>query len=94
MASPNAHLGASPQPHARSDVTCLHCRSKSTKYENFHDISLDLRSDEPGSAAPASLQACLRSFTRAEKLTFSERCWCTHCKALQDSAKQLSIHRL
>ena len=80
----------------RSDVTCLHCRSRSTKYEDFHDISLDLKAvdEQPPGAAPPTLHSCLRSFTRAERLTFSERCWCTKCRALQDSAKQLSIHRL
>lgn len=81
----------------RSDVTCLHCRSKSTKYEEFQDISLDL-SRLPGSAEDesedTSLKACLQSFTRQERLSSNERCWCSHCASYQDSMKQLSIQRL
>ena len=83
----------------RSDVTCLSCQSTSTKYEDFQDISLDLSrtpSTEEDGSSPllGSLAACLRSFTRAERLLSAERCWCTHCGKLQDSAKQLSIYRL
>ena len=101
----------------RSDVTCLQCHGKSTKYEDFQDISLDLSrlsgaggaTDDDGSGCGGasgpptpgggygyhtSLAACLRSFTRAERLSFNERCWCSKCGALQDSAKQLSVHRL
>jgi ubiquitin carboxyl-terminal hydrolase 22/27/51 len=82
----------------RSDVTCLKCSSKSTKYEDFQDISLDLSRASAGSDDPApyhsTLAGCLRSFTRSERLSFSERCWCSKCGALEDSAKQLSFHRL
>ena len=88
----------------RSDVTCLTCRGKSTKFEEFHDVSLDLTlgSNAPidpsdvsdGGAYHGSLAACLRSFTRAERLSSAERCWCDKCSSLQESAKQLSFHRL
>ena len=132
----------------RSEVTCLKCRGKSTKYEEFHDVSIDLSRGGPatgpaggngaaaagGAGAPVgavgapvgaeangggtdgaaaadaaaaeggdandatayhgSLAAGLRAFTRAERLGYSERCWCAGCGSLQDSAKQLSFHRL
>lgn len=88
----------------RSDVTCLACGSKSTKYETFHDVSLDLSRTAGGTPAAdgvaggaqyhASLPACLRSFTRDERMGATERCWCAKCNALQESAKQLSMHRL
>ena len=88
----------------RSDVTCLTCHSKSTKFEEFHDVSLDLTLGVPSAVDPlnssgggayhGSLAACLRSFTRAERLSSAERCWCDKCSSLQESAKQLSFHRL
>jgi ubiquitin carboxyl-terminal hydrolase 22/27/51 len=112
----------------RSDVTCLKCRNKSTKLEEFHDVSIDLSKRTPTASQPAtpaaggppagggfgggavptnggeaeeeamsyheSLAACLHAFTKSERLSFSERCWCNHCGALQESAKQLSFHRL
>lgn len=105
----------------RSDVTCLRCRSKSTKYEDFHDVSIDLAKrsggnnstpatpgggfgngaagegggdDDESAAYHGSLAACLRAFTKSERLGLQERCWCNHCDSLQDSAKQLSFHRL
>jgi|LauGreDrversion4_1035100.scaffolds.fasta_scaffold60784_1 ubiquitin carboxyl-terminal hydrolase 22/27/51 len=83
----------------RSDVACLKCHGKSTKYEEFQDISLDLSrlaAEEGGGATGyhTTLAGCLRSFTRAERLSSAERCWCPSCGALQDSTKQLSVHRL
>lgn len=125
----------------RSEVTCLRCRGKSTKFEEFHDVSIDLSkrdhhgsngavgggnadgnggssgpvdaigashgtadnnngnshhngADDDGDAYHDSLAACLRAFTRAERLGTTERCWCARCGSLQDSAKQLSFHRL
>lgn len=90
----------------RSDVTCLACKGKSTKFEEFHDVSLDLTAEQGdggggvqhqgggGSAYHDSLTACLRAFTRPERMSFAERCWCARCGGLQESAKQLSFHRL
>lgn len=108
----------------RSEVTCLQCKKKSTKFEEFNDVSIDLSrapsipagamgggaSGAAGAPAPGdcvasgagesvdayhpSLAACLRAFTRAERLGSTERCWCASCNSLQDSAKQLSFHRL
>ena len=87
----------------RSDVTCLKCGSSSTKYEEFQDISLELTHlsgfaedmATPDSASqPVTLAACLQSYTRAERLASAERCWCTKCGELQESKKQMSIHRL
>ena len=101
-ASGSADLQKIFQGAMRSDVICSRCGGKSTKYEDFSDISVDLSSEPPSaeSAGPATrhgkptLDGCLRSFTRAEQLGSAERCWCAKCGALQDSAKQLSIHRL
>jgi ubiquitin carboxyl-terminal hydrolase 22/27/51 len=86
----------------RSDVTCLRCSHKSTKFEEFHDVSLDLCCGAAGAPAEGgangtyhdSLAACLHSFTKTEQLSFSERCFCAHCGDLQNSSKQLSFHRL
>ena len=85
----------------RSDVTCLQCKRKSTKFDEFHDVSIDLSrivggggADDADDSYHSSLAACLKAFTRSERLGFSERCWCTNCNSLQDSAKQLSFHRL
>jgi len=89
----------------RSEVTCLRCRGKSTKFEEFHDVSLDLTRCPGGDSEASSagegdlpyygtLDACLHSFTRSERLSSAERCLCTRCGDLQDSAKQLSFHRL
>ena len=86
----------------RSDVICSRCGGRSTKYEDFTDVSVDLSLDvqqpvdesSTASGCHSTLDACLRSFTRAEQLGAAERCWCAKCGGLQDSAKQLSIHRL
>lgn len=93
----------------RSDVVCLKCGGKSNKFDAFQDVSLDLSrsaalagGEADGSAAAsaaeagfhASLDACLRSFTRSERMAQAERCWCTACGGLQESSKQLSVHRL
>ena len=87
----------------RSDVTCLTCQRKSTKFEDFHDVSLDLTKNDAGGGGAGdgggggyhdSLAACLRAFTRPERMSSAERCWCSACGQLQESAKQLSFHRL
>ena len=61
---------------------------------------------DPGDAAPgagsapgasvyqSNLASCLRSFTRSERMSTTERCWCDKCGKHQDSSKQLSFHRL
>jgi ubiquitin carboxyl-terminal hydrolase 22/27/51 len=80
----------------RSQVKCARCGHTSTKLEDFHDVSLDISrmaGDGAGEAViPDSLDACLRSFTREERL--GEQNWCARCGALQDATKQLSFQRL
>ena len=79
----------------RSEVRCARCGHTSTKLEDFHDVSLDLSrmgGDGGDAGAPDSLDACLRSFTREERL--GEQNWCARCGALQDATKQLSFQRL
>ena len=84
----------------RSQVKCARCGHTSTKLEDFHDVSLDISrvgcdstATLPGEAAsPDSLDGCLRSFTREERL--GEPSWCAACGALQDATKQLSFQRL
>lgn len=80
----------------RSEVRCYSCGNVSSKLEDFNDVSLDLlrSSAGGGTVKHKSLDACLKSFTRSERLCSAERCWCTRCNALQDSAKQLSFYHL
>ena len=78
----------------RSEVRCARCGHTSTKLEDLHDVSLDLSrmgGDGGEAGAPDSLDACLRSFTREERL--GEQNWCARCGALQDATKQLSFQR-
>ena len=76
----------------RSQVKCARCGHTSTKLEDFHDVSLDIDGRGADVATPDSLDACLRSFTREERL--GEQNWCAGCGALQDATKQLSFQRL
>jgi ubiquitin carboxyl-terminal hydrolase 22/27/51 len=55
----------------RSQVKCARCGHTSTKLEDFHDVSLDIARGGGGGADVTtldSLPACLRSFTREERL--------------------------
>ena len=104
-ASSSADLQAIFNGTMRSDVICAKCGGRSTKFEDFTDISLDLPSStttttEGGAVSSSvvadgcSVEGCLRSFTRVEQLGSNEQCFCATCGGLQDSAKQLSIHKL
>ncbi|KAL1523305.1 hypothetical protein AB1Y20_018251 [Prymnesium parvum] len=100
VASSSSDLQAVFHGSMRSDVICARCGGRSTTMEDFTDISLDLplstTASSEGScvAKDCSLEQCLHSFTRVEQLGADERCTCTSCGGLQDSAKQLSIHKL
>jgi len=76
----------------RSDVTCAACGGLSSTGDPFVDISLEVPGPGPGGEG-ASLHACLRRFTRAERLGPAERIHCRRCGGPQIGAKQLSLAR-
>ena len=83
-----SHFARAPSPTVPIDGS-----STSTTFEEFCDISLDISAAAAGGALEG-LASCLRSFTQQEQMSRGERCWCASCASLQDSSKQLSIHRL
>uniref|UniRef100_A0A8C8SXP0 Ubiquitin carboxyl-terminal hydrolase 8 n=1 Tax=Pelusios castaneus TaxID=367368 RepID=A0A8C8SXP0_9SAUR len=77
------------QGQFKSTVQCLTCHRKSRTFEAFMYLSLPL-----ASTSKCTLQECLRSFSREEKLTDSNRFYCSHCKTQRDSLKKLEIWKL
>jgi ubiquitin carboxyl-terminal hydrolase 22/27/51 len=90
----------------RSDVTCGVCNYCSVTADPFLDISLEVPHPEPLSQSgggggggesgggSVSLHACLRRYTRAERLGASERIQCARCGGPELGSKQMSLLRL
>lgn len=77
------------QGQFKSTVECLSCRKKSRTFEAFMYLSLPLPSTNK-----CTLQDCLRSFSKEEKLTDNNRFDCSHCKTRRDSLKKIEIWKL
>jgi len=77
----------------RSDVVCAGCGGVSTSLDPFVDVSLELPAAAAGAAPPPlTLAACLRRFTRPERLGGGARVLaCGSCGVLQAGTKQLSF---
>ena len=69
-------------PAARSarQVVCSSCSSVSSSYESFVDLPLELK------RAP-SVDAALRQFTLAEKLTGENKYRCPQCRSLVEAIR-------
>ncbi|KAG8575576.1 hypothetical protein GDO81_009604 [Engystomops pustulosus] len=77
------------QGQFKSTVQCLTCHKKSRTFEAFMYLSLPLPS-----SSKCSLQECLKSFSKEEKLTDNNRFFCSNCKTRRDSLKKIEIWKL
>ncbi|KAG8440543.1 hypothetical protein GDO86_006330 [Hymenochirus boettgeri] len=77
------------QGQFKSTVQCLTCHKKSRTFEAFMNLSLSLPS-----TSKCSLQDCLKSFSKEEKLTDNNRFYCSNCKTRRDSLKKMEIWKL
>ncbi|XP_063782063.1 ubiquitin carboxyl-terminal hydrolase 8 isoform X2 [Pseudophryne corroboree] len=77
------------QGQFKSTVQCLTCHKKSRTFEAFMYLSLPLPS-----SSKCSLQDCLKSFSKEEKLTDNNRFYCSNCKSRRDSMKKIEIWKL
>ncbi|KAM9312638.1 ubiquitin carboxyl-terminal hydrolase 8 [Gastrophryne carolinensis] len=77
------------QGQFKSTVQCLTCHKKSRTFEAFMYLSLPLPS-----SSKCSLQDCLKSFSKEEKLTDNNRVYCSNCKTRRDSTKKIEIWKL
>ncbi|KAM4749522.1 ubiquitin carboxyl-terminal hydrolase 8 [Rhinophrynus dorsalis] len=77
------------QGQFKSTVQCLTCHKKSRTFEAFMYLSLPLPS-----TSKCSLQDCLKSFSKEEKLTDNNRFYCSNCKTRRDSLKKIEIWKL
>ncbi|KAJ7994594.1 hypothetical protein DPEC_G00251090 [Dallia pectoralis] len=77
------------QGQFKSTLQCLTCHGKSRTFETFMYLSLPLASSNK-----CSLQDCLKSFSKEEKLCENNKVFCRHCKALRDSTKKLEIWKV
>ncbi|XP_075064034.1 ubiquitin carboxyl-terminal hydrolase 8 [Mixophyes fleayi] len=77
------------QGQFKSTVQCLTCHKKSRTFEAFMYLSLPLPSP-----SKCSLQDCLKSFSKEEKLTDNNRFYCSNCKSRRDSMKKIEIWKL
>ena len=72
-----------------SRITCTTCGFRSTTYETFYSISVEI----PKGKSNPSLDDCLRSYCSEEVLTGDEKAFCARCKELRDTHKQITITR-
>ncbi|XP_075431712.1 ubiquitin carboxyl-terminal hydrolase 8 [Ascaphus truei] len=77
------------QGQFKSTVQCLTCHKKSRTFEAFMYLSLPLPS-----TSKCTLQDCLKSFSKEEKLTDNNRVCCSNCKTRRDSLKKIEIWKL
>lgn len=77
------------QGQFKSTVQCLTCHKRSRTFEAFMYLSLPLPS-----SSKCSLQDCLKSFSKEEKLTDNNRFYCSNCKTRRDSTKKIEIWKL
>jgi ubiquitin carboxyl-terminal hydrolase 8 len=72
-----------------SRLRCVVCRATSTRYEPFMSIAVEI--PQSGSA---SLQECLRNYTKEEMLDEGEEWMCPRCKCRRQATKQILITRM
>ncbi|XP_038668871.1 ubiquitin carboxyl-terminal hydrolase 8 [Scyliorhinus canicula] len=77
------------QGQFKSTVQCMTCHKRSRTFEAFMYLSLPLPSP-----SKCSLQDCLKSFSKEEKLTDNNRFHCSNCRMHRDAIKKLEIWKL
>ncbi|MCJ1351058.1 MAG: ubiquitin-specific protease doa4 [Icmadophila ericetorum] len=72
-----------------SILTCRTCRSRSTTYDTFFQLSVEIR--RPGQS---NIYDCLDDFCGEELLSGEEKWKCPHCKVEREAIKQIRITRI
>uniref|UniRef100_A0A9J8DLM9 Ubiquitin carboxyl-terminal hydrolase n=1 Tax=Cyprinus carpio carpio TaxID=630221 RepID=A0A9J8DLM9_CYPCA len=77
------------QGQFKSTVQCMSCQHKSRTFETFMYLTLEMTS-----SSKCSLQDCLKLFSKEERLTDSNRFYCSHCKTHRDAIKKMQIWKV
>lgn len=71
-----------------SRLQCSVCRCKSTSYETFYSISLEIPKQ-----GRAHVYDCLRNYTKEERLGAEDSWTCPNCKVPREATKRITITR-
>jgi len=77
------------QGQFRSTVVCLSCRNESKTFDAFNCLQLQLPNNQP-----TTLEKCIDSFTRNEKIGGNDSWKCSNCKCYREAAKRIEIWKL
>ena len=75
-----------------SRLRCTTCGNTSTTYEAFYSISVEIPR-EPSGKHPWTIDHCLQSYCKEEKLSGDEVWKCPHCKCEREATKKITITR-
>jgi ubiquitin carboxyl-terminal hydrolase 8 len=78
------------QGQFRSTLHCLTCRHRSVNFEAFMYLSVPL----PPGNSPASLKDCIKLFTKEERVSGTDKWYCSSCKQHRDASKRIEIWKL
>lgn len=74
----------------KSRVMCSYCETKSTVFEPFTSLTLQI----PENQSKCSLSDCLLHFSNEEKMTGDSRWFCPRCKQKREATKRIVVWRL
>lgn len=78
------------QGQFRSTVMCLRCHQRSVTFEAFMYLSVPI---PPGSGG-YRVEDCIRLFTKEERVSGSDRWFCSSCKTHREASKRIEIWKL
>ena len=74
-----------------SQLRCTTCHGTSTTYEAFYSISVEIPRTQ--GKRPWTIDDCLRSYCKEERLSGDEVWKCPYCKCEREATKQITITR-
>ncbi|XP_078667182.1 ubiquitin carboxyl-terminal hydrolase 8-like isoform X1 [Branchiostoma floridae x Branchiostoma belcheri] len=77
------------QGQFKSTLQCLRCNNTSTTFEAFMYLSLPIPS-----SGRCKLQDCVQTFTKSEKVSGSDKWYCSRCKTHREAVKKIEIWKL
>ncbi|XP_066270797.1 ubiquitin carboxyl-terminal hydrolase 8-like isoform X2 [Branchiostoma lanceolatum] len=77
------------QGQFKSTLQCLRCHNTSTTFEAFMYLSLPIPS-----SGRCKLQECVQTFTKSEKVSGSDKWYCSRCKTHREAVKKIEIWKL
>ncbi|XP_047125034.1 ubiquitin carboxyl-terminal hydrolase 8 isoform X1 [Hydra vulgaris] len=77
------------QGQFRSTVTCLSCNKRSKTFDAFNCLQLPLPSNQS-----TTLENCIQTFTKAEKIGGNDSWKCSNCKRYREASKTIEIWKL